>query len=363
MALDTRSLPAPIAVPASQDFDGNDGPWSSFALQIGTPPQNVKLLISTAGSQTWTVVPEGCTSIDPSGCVSSRGGQFDAARSTTWTRSNATSNGSLPLGLEANLGYFGSGEYGYDTVSLGWQASGDPSLSQQVVAGITTKEFNLGMFGLDPRPTNFNGSDHPVQGYLGTLWQKSLIPSLSWSYTAGNQYRLQHELGSLTLGGFDASRFIPNNVTFPFGPIDARPLTIWIVGVQMTSNNNTAVFLDRSESIAAFIDSTIPDLHLPVELCTQFERSFGITWNDTAQAYLVNDKLHSDLKAQNATVTFSFGTVSSTTSVDIALPYAAFDLQLAYPLATSGGSTRYFPLKRADNETQYTLGRTFLQEA
>ena len=51
------SLPAPIVIPASQDFDGNDGPWSSFALRLGTPAQTVKVMISTAGSQTWVVLP------------------------------------------------------------------------------------------------------------------------------------------------------------------------------------------------------------------------------------------------------------------------------------------------------------------
>lgn len=45
-------LPGPIVIPASQDFDGNDGPWSSFVIQVGTPAQNVKTLISTAGYQT-----------------------------------------------------------------------------------------------------------------------------------------------------------------------------------------------------------------------------------------------------------------------------------------------------------------------
>jgi len=43
------------------------------------------------------------------------------------------------------------------------------------------------------------------------------------------------------------------------------------------------------------------------------------------------------------------------------LPYAAFDLVADYPLVID--SSRYFPLMRAANESQYTLGRTFLQEA
>ncbi|KAL9030785.1 MAG: hypothetical protein Q9180_006874, partial [Flavoplaca navasiana] len=45
----------------------------------------------------------------------------------------------------------------------------------------------------------------------------------------------------------------------------------------------------------------------------------------------------------------------------IELPYAAFDLIAERPLMKN--ATRYFPLMRAADESQYTLGRTFLQEA
>ena len=47
--------------------------------------------------------------------------------------------------------------------------------------------------------------------------------------------------------------------------------------------------------------------------------------------------------------------------MDITFPYSAFQLTAAYPLVDT--DTKYFPLKRADNESQYTLGRTFFQEA
>jgi hypothetical protein len=45
----------------------------------------------------------------------------------------------------------------------------------------------------------------------------------------------------------------------------------------------------------------------------------------------------------------------------IQLPYAAFDLQASYPIFTN--TTNYFPIRRADNESQYAIGRVFLQEA
>lgn len=352
-------IPAPIAVAPSQDFVGNDGPWSSFALQIGTPAQDVEVFVSTAGYQTWAVVPQGCTSSDPPNCANLRGSEFLPSQSSSWTQNNVTTNGTFTLGLETNLGYTGNGEFGYDTIVLGWQGSGGPSLDQQIIAGIATKEFYLGIFGLNPRPTNFTNFNDPVPSYMSTLKQKSMIPSLSWSYTAGNQYRLNKVLGSLTLGGYDASRFVPNNLTFAFNEVDARDLVVDIERIVLSTSNATMPLL--TNSIPAFVDSTVPYFYLPLSVCQAFESAFGITWDDSVQAYLVNATLHAQLQAQNATVTFSLGDSSFEQSVNISLPYAAFDLTADYPLLSS--SSGYFPLMRATNESQYTLGRAFLQEA
>jgi hypothetical protein len=355
----SATVPAPIVIPASQNWVGNDGPWSSFTLQVGTPAQDVDVFISTAGDQTWVVLPQGCTSSDPSNCATLRGNEFHINQSTTWVPNNFSSGGLFQLGLEANLGYTGNGEYGYDTVGLGWQGSGGPTLNQQVVAGIATKEFYLGVFGLSPRPTNFSTFDDPVASYIENLKNKSMIPSLSWSYTAGNQYRLDQVLGELVLGGYDTSRFVPNDVTFDFNAEDARDLTVNIETITIASANASDTVI--STNIAAFIDSTIPYIFLPLEVCHQFEKAFGIVWDNDAQAYLVNDTLHTKLQAQNASVTFALGNSSANSIVNITLPYAAFDLTADYPLVEN--ATNYFPLMRATNDTQYTLGRTFLQEA
>ncbi|CAD6594440.1 MAG: hypothetical protein ASARMPRED_009441 [Alectoria sarmentosa] len=351
------SSPAPIVIPPSQDFDGNDGPWSSFYLEIGSPAQDVKVLISTAGYQTWAVVPQGCIASDPPDCATSRGGHFIPSQSSTWNYNNESVNGTFTLGLETNLGYSGNGDYGYDTIVLGYQGSNGPSLQQQTIAGIATKEFYLGIFGLNPRSTNFSTLDDPIPSYMANMKNRSMIPSLSWGYTAGNQYRLGTVLGSLTLGGFDSSRFVANDVTFAFNQVDERDLTVDIESIVMTTSNNSVHLLNNS--IAAYVDSTIPYFYLPLEVCQHFEHAFGILWDNDVQAYLVNDSLHKSLHAQNATVTFSIG--NTTQSVKISLPYAAFDLIAEYPLVTN--TTRYFPLMPATNESQYTLGRAFLQEA
>lgn len=76
------------------------------------------------------------------------------------------------------------------------------------------------------------------------------------------------------------------------------------------------------------------------------------------------DQRHSHEKLINSNVifTFSIGNVTKGGSTtDTALPYANFDLSVNYPIVAN--KTRYFPLMRAANDSQYTLGRAFLQEA
>jgi hypothetical protein len=78
--------------------------------------------------------------------------------------------------------------------------------------------------------------------------------------------------------------------------------------------------------------------------------------------YLLNSTQYTSLSSSNPTVTFSLAnTISGGSTVNIQLPFSAFALRASYPFVSN--DTYYFPLKRASNETQYTLGRTFLQEA
>ena len=68
--------------------------------------------------------------------------------------------------------------------------------------------------------------------------------------------------------------------------------------------------------------------------------------------------------SENAQVTFTIGPSSTGgETVDIVFPYSAFDLQVTYPIVANPNMSYYFPLMKAANDTQYTLGRTFLQEA
>ena len=337
--------------------DGVDGSWSSFTIQIGTPIQDVRVFISTAISTTWVVVNEGCTVGDTT-CINGRGLLFNPNSSSTWSQ-----YGFYGLVAEANLGSTGSARYGNDTVGLGIQGSGGPSLSNQVVGAYSIDDFYLGFFGVNPASVNFTQQQQGIASYMTTLKNQNLIPSLSFGYTAGNQYRFKQVLGSLTLGGVDSGRFTPNNLSIPLAPQEGRSLLVGIQSISSVNQNGTTSNL-MSSGIMASIDSTEAQIWLPVEACQAFETAFGLVYNDTNGFYLVNGALHTKLQAQNASVTFTLGsTTIGGETVNITLPYNSFDLTLQPPAANLTSNTKYFPLRRAANDTQYTLGRTFLQEA
>jgi hypothetical protein len=261
-----------------------------------------------------------------------------------------------------NLGLDSSGYVGYDTSTLGWQGSGGPKVEHSIIWNLADGNYWLGVFGLNPRPTNFTTFTDPQTSFIQTLVNSKKIPSASWAYTAGNQYRLDKVYGSLTLGGYDGNRFIPNNVTFPFYPDISRDLSVNLQSI--TTSKGSPSNLLPGGSISIFIDSTVPELWLPESACAAFEAAFGIEYNDNYNRYLITAAQREKLLAQNAEIKFTIGTsVNGGQTVDITLPYQAFDLQVQFPIVMNPNTSYYFPLQRAANDTQYTLGRTFLQEA
>ena len=201
---------------------------------------------------------------------------------------------------------------------------------------------------------------------LTNLKNDSLIPSLSWAYTAGAYYLEPKVFGSLTLGGMDSSRFVPNNVTIPFGADVSRDL---LVGIQsIVSDTSVASHPSNvsllSTGIYAFIDSSVSHMWLPLETCKAFEQAFNLTWDNNTELYLLTEEQHENLLRLNANVTFQIGpSIVGGPSVEIKMPYGAFDLQASFPIMNTSSRYPYFPIRRAQNDSQYTFGRTFLQQA
>ena len=153
---------------------------------------------------------------------------------------------------------------------------------------------------------------------------------------------------------------MPNNVSFDLVPDISRDLIVNLLSITSTAENDSTISL-LLNSVLTFIDSTISFIYLSHKACQAFETAFDLIYNRITRLYAINDTLHQSLSVRNPTFTFQIANSQTKEStVDIVLPYASFDLLASYP---SFNATRYFSLKRAENESQYILNRTFLQEA
>ncbi|KAL9095581.1 MAG: hypothetical protein Q9165_002013 [Trypethelium subeluteriae] len=338
--------PAPIVAGASQFWDGNDG----------THPQNIRVFPATSLPYIDVVPTGGCVTGGPSDCADFRGNLFDSNQSLTWVP-----NSVYNLGIEDNLGLDSHANFGFDTVTLGWQGSGGPTTQHAIITESAAYIYMLGLLGLNPQPTNFTTFNDPQPSFLQQLNDSGQIPVLGYGYTAGAQYRNNHAVfGSLVFGGYDASRFnTSSELTFPMSEDVQRDL---VVAIQSISSGNTQL-LSQGQGIYAFIDSSVSQLYLPTSVCQQFEQVYGIQWNSSLQAYTINSTQHQTNVQNNPTVSFTLGsTTTSNDSISISFPYAAFDKNLSYPFVPSSGIS-YFPLNRSLADGDITLGRVFLQES
>jgi hypothetical protein len=153
---------------------------------VGKTAQTVRVFPSTSSTSTLVVLEVGCPEDAPSNCKDTRGGLYNKNNSLTWIP-----NSIFQVGIEENLGFNVFGDFGFDTVTLGWQGSGGPTVEHSIVAGVGDTAMTwLGVLGLNPRPTNFSTFvNNPQVSFVQALKDQNTIPSVSWSYTAGAQYR------------------------------------------------------------------------------------------------------------------------------------------------------------------------------
>lgn len=136
---------SPLVLEAGAIWAGNDGNWSTWPAQIGSPPQQFHIVPSTSHGEVWIPGPQGCSGRSaPLDCAASRGvGPFQGSQSlgflenasSTWEQIGIYEfivGGDLFEATETGL-------YGQDTVALG--SKGENVINNQTVAGTVTQDF------------------------------------------------------------------------------------------------------------------------------------------------------------------------------------------------------------------------------
>nr|POE87308.1 candidapepsin-8 [Quercus suber] len=350
--------PTTFVVEASTSWYGNDGNWSTFNISVGTPPQYFEVLASTRTSQLWVPILEGCAGLSWPGynCGASRGVDnaslypgFIPTNSSSWYEL-----GVYQLPDEQSL--FGStdnGTYGLDIITLGSQSS--ISLQNATsIAGIATPDFWLGSLGLGNDISSYAVLSSGVPGIVSALKDSVESASASYGYTAGAAY------STLTFGGYDGAK-LSNPISIPMQDALSINLQSLVVSNSLTG---PIAFPGDTTNLSLTIDSTTSQMWLPRAMCDRMEEVLGLFYDNQTGLYLLNNTMHDQLVSLAPEFTFTVAANATTsTTTNIVLPWGAFDLEIGVPFYNSTEVINYFPLRRAEDESQYVLGRVFLQEA
>ncbi|KAG7104496.1 hypothetical protein HYQ44_015808 [Verticillium longisporum] len=374
--------PSALALTPSSEWYGIDGNWSTLSFQVGHPGESVNVLVSTSLSEFWVVQSGGCYNREPL-CANARGNVFDPTGSSSWD-----ALGGWQLGLDY-LQNQGNGDYGLDTV-VGKTLNGDEMLMDRtIVAAINTTDYYTGYIGLGINQGRF-GDQIAESPLTQAVKEYGLVPSYSYGYTAGASYIGSSGVPcSLTLGGYDESRFTTHNTEFVLGQSGTTPVTL-VRGISVTvpeddtrpgnwEGSGPRILSNMSTSFTALIDSSTPFLWLPAQVCDEFADAFNLTYNDTLELYTFTDDQFNTFSSGWAySFTFSLSSFDNTDDfghpldtpgvVNITITAAAFAQVLRYPFMDKinygDPSVPYFPLRRTDNTTDtFIIGRAFMQEA
>ncbi|KAF2843522.1 acid protease, partial [Patellaria atrata CBS 101060] len=375
--------PAPYVFPTTQRFDGDDGPWSTFKLAVGTPEQHFRILPSLASSFIWLPRMGACNNTDLGTCADARGiepflslnhGGFEASQSSSWAR--------ISLGeFSLNLGWLDIGLLYGDAYKEIWSYIGTERISFQggrqktgftvnnsLVAGYVDEKIKLGMIGLTTNKFDLQREREIRQftSMLGMLagadGYNMSIPSESYSYTAGASYRnVSERFGSLILGGYD--EVIATRTRVPFTVQKNRDLVVVVQGIVVKARTDQSAMSTYTRStFDAVIDTTLPYLWLPEAVCDRFQSIFNLVFDDDSDLYTINETAHNLNMANNPTVIITLSDpTNSTERVSIEIPYRAFFLEIPSSIRTN--ASHYFPIRRSENQIRFTLGRTLLQES
>lgn len=195
------TVPTPFFVnPAkASESDFLWGVWSTFLVTIGTPYQIFQVGVSTGSLTSWTFLPGGCEGLPPDcperrGAITVYGDQnvgFQGNESSTFTPYGNFGPGNESIfgtGLEYGASFRPTGSYFSDVIALQANNSAELVNTSTLFTGTDSSHvFWMGQIGLGVGLVDFDGAKRPSM--IDALATASQIPSRSWAYSAGAQYR------------------------------------------------------------------------------------------------------------------------------------------------------------------------------
>lgn len=385
--------PIPIHLVTSDRHYGPDGPWQAVSVSFGNPGQDIDLYPGS-GYESIIFTDSLCADVSLEPCGS--GGLFhpDLSRSldNTSIQYSARDEG---FDIDWTLGALhitGKSHFAMDSLTV--KATADrsktiPNAATRLVSEASTVypdgsrfPLQLGQLALGAADVNQSfelGKNIPainaslISGYL---WANKQIPSSSYGLHIGSA-----TLGpplSLLVGGYDRSRVV--------GPVSSQSydgdfrFMIDLLDIAIGVDQGPSPFLYRArENILAENNSSMPNslsiainsqgsyLDLPASTCAAIAKDLPVTFDNKYGLYMwnVDDPQYSKIITSPSYLSFIFrASGMSNANLTINVPFQLLNLTLEAPLIQK--PTSYFPCSPSQSinkESQYSLGRAFLQAA
>jgi hypothetical protein len=195
------TIPLPVEVEVSEAWDGIDGKWSTFKINLGDRDgvglgQNFRVLPSTfSGVTTVPGLSDDCRTDE---CAKQRGVELYSSKQPHGFSSDLTLGWNLKGTYKVEFPNWWSdggtnGSLYLGNVGLGVSSSESLVLESQWVEEVPSKELFMGSFGLAVGSVGLGSDDSST--FLQTFNDNKLIPSLSYGYTAGASYREYFHFG------------------------------------------------------------------------------------------------------------------------------------------------------------------------
>ncbi|CAR28710.1 ZYRO0F10252p [Zygosaccharomyces rouxii] len=306
----------------------NQQNFYSVELKVGTPAQNVLVLLDTGSSDLWIT-----GSGNPYCSPSTRNSHLGSAGSNSSTNNGPSSTANFPSSsatidcsqygtfnldgsetfksndstfyLTYGDGSFAKGLWGMDHVYLDGLNVSDVSFAVANESNSTVGVFGVGLPGEEATVTpGVNGNHYQYKNFPQVLKDNGVVQKNAYSLYLNSP---DSNSGNILFGAVDHSKYSGNLYTLPIvntyadQGVAPREFDVTVQGITVgNSSSNSTVSSDKT---LALLDSGTTLMYLPTALADELAKSLGGKFSPSTGYYLIPKPSEND----DTKITFDFG--------------------------------------------------------
>ncbi|CAL9735200.1 aspartic proteinase Mkc7p [Monosporozyma servazzii] len=292
----------------------NEQSFYSVELEIGTPTQEVTVLVDTGSSDLWVMGSNNpyCKSSSNSQISTSdridcgEFGTFDSDKSSTWSRNESASRFSIQYGDTT----FASGVWGQDRLHLEDLNITGLSFAVANRTNSTVGVLGVGLPGLET--TNSGRNAYQYDNFPMVLKRAGATESTAYSLYLNS---LQEEHGSILFGAVDNSKYSGPLYTIPlintlrgYGYETPIQFDVTLQGIGLSDGDNNSTL--TSTKVPALLDSGTTLTYLPKSLLDDLADKIGARYIERYGYYMVpcnSEGTSSSAFDDDTSLVFDFG--------------------------------------------------------